>query len=212
MRRRAPPSPRHPARNPSTTNNGLVLGCESAVSAGLGSFQGLYCEVLSYHLRLTKPLHVDAYQAQMGNSGKTTAPRRVQYAALPYRLNGHAQPEVMLVTSRQTRRWIIPKGWPHKGKTPHLSAAREAFEEAGVVGAVSKDSIGSFSYQKRLRNGVVVDCEVRVFALEVKRQRKAWPEQREREVRWLSARAAARMVREPTLSAIIRRLARGRTT
>jgi 8-oxo-dGTP pyrophosphatase MutT (NUDIX family) len=118
----------------------------------------------------------------------------------------------MLVTSRQTRRWIIPKGWPHKGKAPHRSAAREAFEEAGVVGAVSKDSIGSFSYQKRLRKGVVVDCEVRVFALEVKRQRKAWPEQREREVRWLSARAAARTVREPKLSAIIRRLARGRTT
>ena len=83
----------------------------------------------------------------MGNSGKTTSPKRVQYAALPYRLNGHAQPEVMLVTSRETRRWIIPKGWPHKGKTPHHSAAREAFEEAGVVGAVSKDSIGSFSYQ-----------------------------------------------------------------
>jgi 8-oxo-dGTP pyrophosphatase MutT (NUDIX family) len=147
----------------------------------------------------------------MDNSGKTTAPKRVQYAALPYRLNGHAQPEVMLVTSRETRRWIIPKGWPHKGKAPHRSAAREAFEEAGVVGAVSKDSIGSFSYQKRLRKSVV-DCEVHVFALEVKRQRKAWPEQREREVRWLSARAAARTVREPKLSAIIRRLARGRAT
>jgi 8-oxo-dGTP pyrophosphatase MutT (NUDIX family) len=148
----------------------------------------------------------------MGNSRKTAASKPVQYAALPYRLNGHAQPEVMLVTSRETRRWIIPKGWPHKGKAPHHSAAREAFEEAGVVGAVSKDSIGSFSYQKRLRTGVVVDCEVRVFALEVKRQRKAWPEQREREVRWLSARAAARTVQEPMLSAIIRRLARGRTT
>jgi 8-oxo-dGTP pyrophosphatase MutT (NUDIX family) len=118
----------------------------------------------------------------------------------------------MLVTSRQTRRWIIPKGWPHKGKTPHHSAAREAFEEAGVVGAVSKDPIGSFSYQKRLRTGVVVDCEVRVFALEVRRQRKAWPEQREREVRWLSAGMAAKTVQEPMLSAIIRRLARTRAT
>jgi 8-oxo-dGTP pyrophosphatase MutT (NUDIX family) len=148
----------------------------------------------------------------MGHSAKPTTARHVQYAALPYRLNGHAQPEVMLVTSRQTRRWIIPKGWPHKGKTPHHSAAREAFEEAGVVGAVSKDSIGSFSYPKRLRKGSVVDCEVRVFALAVKRQRKVWPEQREREVRWLSAKTAAKTVREPMLSAIIRKLARARPT
>lgn len=148
----------------------------------------------------------------MSNLAKKTTSRRVQYAALPYRLNGGAQPEVMLVTSRETRRWIIPKGWPQKGKTPHRSAAREAFEEAGVVGAVSKDPIGSFSYRKRLSKGRVVECEVRVFALEVKRQRKAWPEQREREVKWLSAKAAARTVREPTLSAIICQLAQGRAT
>jgi len=148
----------------------------------------------------------------MANSAKTTKARQVQYAALPYRLNGDAKPEVMLITSRQTHRWIIPKGWPHKGKTPHRSAAREAFEEAGVLGAVSTAPIGSFSYQKRLRTGVIVDCEVRVFALEVKRQRKVWPERQEREVRWLSARAAAKAVREPMLSAIIRQLARGRAT
>jgi len=143
----------------------------------------------------------------MSNSRRATSRKRVQYAALPYRFNGHAQPEVMLVTSRGTRRWIIPKGWPHKGKTPGRSAAREAFEEAGVLGAVSRRSIGSFSYDKRLKKGGIIRCEVRVFGLEVKRQRKVWPEQREREVRWLSARAAAGRVREPMLSAIIRRLA-----
>jgi 8-oxo-dGTP pyrophosphatase MutT (NUDIX family) len=148
----------------------------------------------------------------MANSRKTTIAKHVQYAALPYRLNGHAKPEVMLITSRETRRWIIPKGWPQKGKTPCRCAAREAFEEAGVVGAVSKDPIGFFTYPKRLRKGVVVDCEVRVFALEVKRQRKLWPEQRERTVRWLSVRAASKAVREPMLRAIIRQLARGRTT
>src|SRR6476660_3393250 len=57
----------------------------------------------------------------------------------------------MLVTSRETRRWIIPKGWPHKGKAPHDSAAREAFEEARVVGAVGKRAVGSFPYQSALR-------------------------------------------------------------
>jgi 8-oxo-dGTP pyrophosphatase MutT (NUDIX family) len=114
----------------------------------------------------------------------------------------------MLVTSRETRRWIIPKGWPHKGKTPHRSAAREAFEEAGVTGAVSTRSIGSFSYEKRLKRGALVECEVLVFALRVQGQNNKWPERKEREVKWLSASAAAKTVREPQLGEIIRRLAR----
>jgi 8-oxo-dGTP pyrophosphatase MutT (NUDIX family) len=144
----------------------------------------------------------------MSNSRKSITAKRVQYAALPYRTNGRAQPEVMLVTSRETRRWIIPKGWPHKGKAPHRSAAREAFEEAGVVGAVSRQSVGSFSYEKRLKKGGVVACEVLVFALEVKRQSKEWPEKRERKVRWLSAKVAAKTVQDRELGQIIRRLAR----
>jgi len=86
--------------------------------------------------------------------------KRVQYAALPYRLMGKSRTEVMLVTSLGTRRWIIPKGWPQKGRAPHHSAAREAFEEAGVEGVIHRRSVGSFPYQKRLKNGGVVDCEV----------------------------------------------------
>ncbi len=144
----------------------------------------------------------------MSNSRKSITAKRVQYAALPYRMNDRTQPEVMLVTSRETRRWIIPKGWPHKGKAPHRSAAREAFEEAGVVGAVSRQSVGSFSYEKRLKRGGVVACEVLVFALEVKRQSKEWPEKRERKVRWLSAKVAAKTVQDRELGKIIRRLAR----
>jgi 8-oxo-dGTP pyrophosphatase MutT (NUDIX family) len=144
----------------------------------------------------------------MSNSRKSVTAKRVQYAALPYRMNGRTRPEVMLVTSRETRRWIIPKGWPHKGKAPHRSAAREAFEEAGVIGAVNRQSVGSFSYEKRLKKGGVVACEVLVFALEVKRQSKEWPEKRERKVRWLSARVAAKTVRDRELGKIIRRLAR----
>ena len=53
----------------------------------------------------------------------------------------------MLVTSRGRQRWIIPKGWPHKGRAPHRSAAREAFEEAGVVGKVRRRPVGTFSYR-----------------------------------------------------------------
>src|ERR1700726_1179051 len=92
------------------------------------------------------------------HSRKTAIAKRVQYAALPYRVRRNFGTEVMLVTSRETRRWIIPKGWPHKGKTPHRSAAREAFEEAGVVGAVGSRPVGSFSYEKRLNNGGSVEA------------------------------------------------------
>ena len=134
-------------------------------------------------------------------------PKRVQYAALPYRFGSRSR-EVMLVTSRETRRWIIPKGWPQKGKPPHHSAAREAYEEAGVVGTVARRPVGSFAYKKRFKNGRVVVCEVYVFPLRVRRQNKKWPERRQREVKWVSASQAATKVKEPMLSAIIRRLAR----
>ena len=144
----------------------------------------------------------------MSSRRKKTAARRVQYGALPYRLSAGSRPQFMLVTSRETRRWIIPKGWPKKGKSPHHSAAREAFEEAGVVGAVARRPVGSFSYEKRLKNGGAVVCEVRVFPLEVRRQAKQWPEKQERVVKWLCASRAAEKVREPKLSAIILRLAR----
>jgi hypothetical protein len=77
-----------------------------------------------------------------------------------------------------------------------------------VIGAVNRQSVGSFSYQKRLKKGGVVACEVLVFALEVKRQSKEWPEKRERKVRWLSARVAAKTVQDRELGKIIRRLAR----
>ena len=80
----------------------------------------------------------------MSGPTKKPVPSRVQYAALPWRRN-NSETEVMLVTSRGTGRWIIPKGWPMKRKAPHVAAAREALEEAGVVGQIGKDSIGSFS-------------------------------------------------------------------
>ena len=144
----------------------------------------------------------------MNHSSKTIAAKRVQYGALPYRLRARSRPQFMLITSRETRRWVIPKGWPKKGKSPRYSAAREAFEEAGVVGAVAKRTISSFSYEKRMRNGGVVVCEVRVFPLEVTRQNKQWPEKQERIVKWLYASQAVEKVKEPMLGEIILRLAR----
>src|SRR6202790_1764933 len=110
----------------------------------------------------------------MVNPTKRTPAERVQYAALPFRQSKASRTEVLLVTSRDTGRWIIPKGWPLKGKAPHRAAAREAHEEAGVVGKINRRAIGSFSYEKRLKSGRVIVCEVKVFGLKVKEQEKSW--------------------------------------
>src|SRR5688572_19108780 len=96
--------------------------------------------------------------------GKTKAVR-VQHGALPYRVGRDGVVEILLVTSRGTRRWIIPKGWPIKGLKPARSAAREAYEEAGVRGAIGSKAIGSFVYDKWIEEGVSVPCEVGVFPL-----------------------------------------------
>ena len=143
----------------------------------------------------------------MASVAKKPPLRRVQYAALPWRRTNSAT-EVMLVTSRGTGRWIIPKGWPMKRKAPHAAAALEALEEAGVVGQIGKQPIGSFSHRKLLKRGDVAVCEVQVFPLEVTRQRKNWPDKGKRKFQWLSPSEAAKTVSEPVLGAIIRRLHR----
>jgi 8-oxo-dGTP pyrophosphatase MutT (NUDIX family) len=144
--------------------------------------------------------------AVMVESRKKPGAKRVQYAALPYRRKGKSPTEVLLVTSRETGRWIIPKGWPAKGKAPHKSAAREAREEAGVVGTVKRRSLGAFSYKKRLKSGKVVACEVQVFALKVKRQEARWLEKGERKLKWLPRTKAAKKVGDDVLGTIIRTL------
>jgi 8-oxo-dGTP pyrophosphatase MutT (NUDIX family) len=144
----------------------------------------------------------------MSMSSRTVArQKRVQYAALPYRPTGAAGTEVMLVTSRGRQRWIIPKGWPHAGRAPCDSAAREAFEEAGVLGPVGRRSVGSFRYKKRLKKGRFAVCDVHVFPLNVARQRQQWPEKNQRDIKWVSAKEAAEAVRNVRLSEIIRRWA-----
>src|SRR5271165_620988 len=130
---------------------------------------------------------------------KAQSAKRLQYAALPYRVSAGARTEVMLITSREAGRWIIPKGWPQKDRAPHRCAEREAFEEAGVVGAVGRRSIGSFSLNKRMKDGGVVACRVLVFPLKVDRQDNEWPERQEREVKGLTAKRAAKTVKHPKL-------------
>ena len=134
---------------------------------------------------------------------KNEAPCRAQFGALPYRF-GEKGLDILLVTSRETKRWVIPKGWPIKALKPHAAARREAYEEAGLVGEIGKRSVGSYSYDKRLKSRETVPCEVEVFPLAVERQLKRWPEKAEREARWFPAAEAAELVAEPELGDIIR--------
>jgi 8-oxo-dGTP pyrophosphatase MutT (NUDIX family) len=109
-----------------------------------------------------------------------------------------------------TRRWIIPKGWPKRGMPPHHTAAKEAFEEAGVVGKVKKRPIGSYPYDKIMDKGDKASCRVRVFALRVTRQYKHCPEKHQRKIEWYPPAEALRFVREPHLRRIIRKFAKRR--
>src|SRR3954454_10922486 len=128
---------------------------------------------------------------------------RQQIAALPFRFDD-GQLRVMLITSRETRRWVIPKGWPMRGLKPHRAAEREAYEEAGLKGHVGKVAVGVYAYEKRLANGVAVPCEVSVFPLRVTSQRKRWPEMGQRDGRWLSLDEAADLVQEEGLQHLLR--------
>jgi len=135
-------------------------------------------------------------------SNKTDRAIRVQYGVLPYRFTNLL--EVLLVTTRQTRRWIIPKGWPIKGLKPSKSATREAYEEAGIRGTVGAKAIGVFSYEKCLdANGITVPCEVRVFPMIVKRQLDTWPESHEREARWFEPAKALSAIKDKGLCELI---------
>lgn len=130
---------------------------------------------------------------------------RHQSAALP--LVGHGMAlRVVLVTSRETKRWVLPKGWIEPQEAPHRSAAREAFEEAGLMGEAETEPFGSYSYPKRRADGSVVTTEVLVFRFRVARQLQDWPERTERERRLFTPAAAAALVAEPGLAALLRSL------
>lgn len=131
-------------------------------------------------------------------------PCRVQVAALPWRLSG-GDVEILLVTSRGTGRWVLPKGWPEASEKLSEAAAREAAEEAGLSGGVSEREAGRFYYDKVLNSGLEWHCEVHVFPLEVDSLADKWPEMKKRKRRWFRAADAARLVAEPDLGELIQR-------
>lgn len=140
----------------------------------------------------------------MANKGKVRLGR--QCAALPFSRDG-GELRVLLVTSRETRRWVLPKGWMEKRLSPHALAAKEAFEEAGVKGKVHRRPIGRYEYAKRGPRDRVTPCSVRVFPMRVERLLDDWPERRQRQRRWFSPAEAAMAVEEGGLVTLFLQLA-----
>lgn len=150
----------------------------------------------------------------MNRPGPDVRPSIRQVAALPYRTadgsNDPAMPLfVLLITSRQTKRWVVPKGNLMIGKMSHEAAAIEAEEEAGVRGLVSPLPLGHFRYDKIYADGRSALAEVELFPLAVNEVRKTWLEMDQRKRRWFAIGEAADAVDEAELGELIRRFGDG---
>lgn len=129
---------------------------------------------------------------------------RTQFGALCYRVRKD-KPQILLVSSRGTGRWIIPKGWPMPNETPADAALTEAWEEAGVRGRSHGACLGFYSYEKGMEDGNKLSCIVAVFAVSVSKLADDYPEAKQRKRKWVSTKKAAKMVKEPELARIISR-------
>lgn len=125
-------------------------------------------------------------------------PPHLQVGALCLRQH-QGQTQVLVISSRGTGRWIIPKGWPMRGRSLAAAALQEAWEEAGVIGKVGKTALGSYTYLKLEDEGFALRCEVRVFPVAVASLSEDYPEASKRDRRWLSLGEAAERVQEKAL-------------
>ncbi len=133
-------------------------------------------------------------------------PRRLQVAALCCKNTPNGL-RVLLITSRDTGRWILPKGWPIDGLMAPDAALQEAWEEAGVKDArIDRTALGSYEYDKILEGGVPVPVEVQVYRVEVDDLADVYPEVDERTRRWVTPQEAAELVDEDSLKDLLRQM------
>jgi 8-oxo-dGTP pyrophosphatase MutT (NUDIX family) len=126
-----------------------------------------------------------------------------QVAALCWRM-GKSGLEVLLITSLNSKRWILPKGWPEADLTGAENAAREAFEEAGVTGRIAAHPVGHYHYLKEKREGTGMPVRVDVFALAVTRQLDDWPEKGMRSLAWMPLNEAIVKISEPGVRLVLK--------
>lgn len=131
-----------------------------------------------------------------------------QIAALPMRWDDNGKLRILMVTSRDTGRWVMPKGWTMNGRKPWAAAEIEALEEAGAVGYISSEKLGEYRYKKVLDDGSKITCRVRVYPMIVEGLRRDWKERGQRKRRWFSTKTAAKSVKERDLAELLRALAK----
>lgn len=130
-----------------------------------------------------------------------------QIAALPIKWDEKGRLRILMVTSRGTGRWVVPKGWPMDGTKPWRAAEIEALEEAGAVGHIGEEALGEYGYIKDLGDGASVPVCVRLYPMIVERLKKRWKERGDRTRKWFSVKGAAKRVDEPELRQLFLSLA-----
>jgi 8-oxo-dGTP pyrophosphatase MutT (NUDIX family) len=130
-----------------------------------------------------------------------------QIAALPIKWDEKGRLRILMVTSRGTGRWVLPKGWPMDGKKPWHAAEIEALEEAGAVGCIGDEALGEYGYVKDLGGGTRVPVRVKLYPMIVDGLKKRWKERGDRTRKWFSVKGAAKRVDEPELQRLLLSLA-----
>lgn len=146
---------------------------------------------------------MNAHEKLMTGDKLKSSQEVLQFAALPWRRDRQGDIRILMITSRKRGRWIVPKGSLVEGRTPAQSAAREAFEEAGVFGDIHPVPIGSYKHGNILEAGVKAPLLVTLFALRVRATLLQWPEKNERTRSWQSLSEAVKMASEPDLARIL---------
>lgn len=135
-----------------------------------------------------------------------------QIAALPVHWDKNGKLRILMVTSRDRGRWVMPKGWQMDGKKPWRAAEIEALEEAGAVGYISDTAIGHYHYDKRMDDGKKIPCRVTLYPMVVGKLKRRWKERKQRRRHWFSPKKAAKLVEEKELSELLREVADSRKT